>query len=76
MAIDWAGTDPCYAHRRRPGTRATGRCGPFRTSTPPPFRPAFTSSVGGKATGRARRGMTRRTPQCNDAGGRISPRDL
>jgi hypothetical protein len=43
---------------------------------PPLFRRAFTPSAGGKTTSRAHRSMTRRTLQRNDAGGRISSRDL
>jgi hypothetical protein len=49
MAIDWSGTDPCYARRRRSGARAAGRCGSFRTSTPLPFRLTVTPGAGGKA---------------------------
>jgi hypothetical protein len=75
VAIDWAGTDPCCARRRHSSTRAAGRYGFFRTSTPPPFRPAVAPGTGGNTTGRARRDATRRTPRRNDAGRKVPPRD-
>jgi hypothetical protein len=76
VAIDRAGIDPCYARHLCPDTRTAGHCETFRTSMPPLFRPTFTPSMSGKATGHVRRGTMRRTPRRNGVGGRISPRDL
>jgi hypothetical protein len=58
VAIDWAGTGSRHARRRRPGTRAAGRCAPFRTSTLTSFRLALTPGASGTTPGRARYGTT------------------